>query len=950
MCSQEHPSLVRGTMCSQKHPSLVRRTTCSQEHPSLVRSTPRWSGAPLTGQEHHVLSGAPLTGQEHPSLVRSTPHWTLCTLKRNTLPSTEPTLYVLKQKHCPWVDTPHVHVGRTRPPAFHRDCAQKHLVSGRLTPKARHLGSACPEKRAGGVLTPLPASAPPPAACVASTHLCAPLCVLRGCGSEPSRQRRLFSPGVHTRVPRLGCPAGPPQPAASPSTLRSPRPDGPHLVRVRAPRWGLGMRAPRRAWRVRAGRSRGAGLGPAAPHTCPPPLPTCAPGHLATWPQLIRPRCASAGAAATVRHGAGRARVRGAAGRRSVARPGETVELPGPSGGGHDAGRQEKLLQRPDTPTQGAAGKGRSSEARAVPVGADAGADSQHPKSGPRQCLSPGRVTALDPAGPQSQGAGRALQARGSKPGKQPLSPAPGQKKLLKAGVPGTTVPPQSSPSGPAHHHPVPCGLGGGPCHLANLLSTLAQDNPDSGPKKGPPEVACQVRKKTRTLYRSDQLEELERAFGEDHYPDSDKRQEIAQTVGVAAQRIMVWFQNRRAKWRRVEKLNGKGVNETPNAPTPAAGHSSDTAAEPPPAVSVGTGPGAPSQGCPPSAPPESSMHLEPPRPPDPAQEGGDTHQRAVTPPLFSPPPVRRADPPFPLRPVHTPQLMPLLLDGPGSDTGLREGPCVSWTTSITPPPSCPYLEELDPQGHQRGAFPFPPAPQPPLSQPPQPLFPYLHPFASPSSLTPPALDDALFPGPYSVHGGPSQSFFLGPPTGQGLLQPPAGSTGQVPWSHPYLPELPLPGSFCAQALSQPSGAEGYFPDDLFLAPYDPAMGGQHSLNPTALPSGPRPSGAESQFNKATEGPLAAPQSQQNRSSEVLTWSKPASSNSTQQPQGRETGLNAWPPKLLPVGRGLLIPIAASAHLDPHHLPEVSGAVILLGADGFIFLLRIRTADQKLNM
>jgi hypothetical protein len=37
-----------------------------------------------------------------------------------------------------------------------------------------------------------------------------------------------------------------------------------------------------------------------------------------------------------------------------------------------------------------------------------------------------------------------------------------------------------------------------------------------------------------------DQLEELERLFQEDHYPDSDKRREIAQTVGVTPQRIMV--------------------------------------------------------------------------------------------------------------------------------------------------------------------------------------------------------------------------------------------------------------------------------------------------------------------------------------------------------------------------------------------------------------------------
>ncbi|XP_067338635.1 homeobox protein NOBOX-like [Channa argus] len=59
-------------------------------------------------------------------------------------------------------------------------------------------------------------------------------------------------------------------------------------------------------------------------------------------------------------------------------------------------------------------------------------------------------------------------------------------------------------------------------------------------------------KKKTRTLYN--QLEHLEALFQEDHYPDAEKRKVIAASVGVTPQRIMVWFQNRRAKWRKVER------------------------------------------------------------------------------------------------------------------------------------------------------------------------------------------------------------------------------------------------------------------------------------------------------------------------------------------------------------------------------------------------------------
>ncbi|XP_034560639.1 uncharacterized protein LOC117827900 [Notolabrus celidotus] len=66
-------------------------------------------------------------------------------------------------------------------------------------------------------------------------------------------------------------------------------------------------------------------------------------------------------------------------------------------------------------------------------------------------------------------------------------------------------------------------------------------------------------KKKSRTLYSTDQLEHLEALFQEDHYPDAEKRKVIAVSVGVTPQRIMVWFQNRRAKWRKAERsITGK--------------------------------------------------------------------------------------------------------------------------------------------------------------------------------------------------------------------------------------------------------------------------------------------------------------------------------------------------------------------------------------------------------
>ncbi|NXO75625.1 NOBOX protein, partial [Sitta europaea] len=72
------------------------------------------------------------------------------------------------------------------------------------------------------------------------------------------------------------------------------------------------------------------------------------------------------------------------------------------------------------------------------------------------------------------------------------------------------------------------------------------------------------VKKKPRTFYSAEQLEELEKVFQEDHYPDNEKRREIAAVVGVTPQRILVWFQNRRAKWRKLQKLSIKNNRNHP--------------------------------------------------------------------------------------------------------------------------------------------------------------------------------------------------------------------------------------------------------------------------------------------------------------------------------------------------------------------------------------------------
>ena len=106
--------------------------------------------------------------------------------------------------------------------------------------------------------------------------------------------------------------------------------------------------------------------------------------------------------------------------------------------------------------------------------------------------------------------------------------------------------------------------------HPSERDSPLNKQKSSTSPEYTRKDQDSRSAKRLRTAFTTAQLRTLEYFFRMCPYPDSYGREQIARATGIDEAKIQVWFQNRRARYRKREKPMESQKSPAGRSPTPS--------------------------------------------------------------------------------------------------------------------------------------------------------------------------------------------------------------------------------------------------------------------------------------------------------------------------------------------------------------------------------------------